>query len=147
MKVILLRDVAKVGQRGTVVEVSDGYALNFLIPNSMAEQATVTKVAAHAVEQKKDADAKEMKKRTIITTIKSVENAHVELKVKATEKGGLFKSVTAVDIVKALHDQRRADIPLEAIDLPKPIKEVGEHPITIKASGVEAHITLSIKPA
>jgi len=144
MKVLLLKDVAKVGQRGTVKEVSDGYALNYLIPNGLAVQATPDKVAAHAAEEKRGAEAREMEMHAIAATIKSLENSRIEIRARATEKGGLFKSITAADIAKAVLDQRRAKLSVETIMLGKPIKEVGEHPITIKASGAEAHIIVAI---
>ena len=144
MKVLMQKDVAKVGQRGTVKEVSDGYALNYLIPNGLAIQATPDKVAAHAAAEKNEADAKAMQERAVTSTIKSIEGAWIEIKARATEKGGLFKAVTASDIAKAILDQRRAKVAEECVMLEKPLKEVGEHAIKIRASGAEARITLAI---
>lgn len=146
MKVILLKDVAKIGQKGSVKEVSDGYALNYLIPHGLAEQATPGKIAAHEATQKKEEAARAMEVSAVATTVKSVEGAKIQISARATEKGGLFKAITREDIAKALLDQRRAKLSPDAIALEKPIKEVGEHPITIKASGAEAHIMLSIEP-
>ena len=58
MKVIFLKDVAKVGQHGKMKDVADGYALNFLIPRGLAIQATPDKVAAHLTEQKREGEAR-----------------------------------------------------------------------------------------
>src|SRR3989344_4277855 len=144
MKILLLKDVAKVGQRGSVKEVADGYALNYLIPNSLAIQATPDKIAAHAAAQKKEEEGREMEHRAVATSVQSVEGVRIIIAARATEKGGLFKSITAADIAKAVLDQRRIKLPAEAIVLAKPIKEVGEHLITIRVSNAEAHLTLSI---
>lgn len=146
MKILLLKDVAKVGQKGSIKEVSDGYGLNYLIPNSMAVQATPDKVAAHAAAEKKEGEAREMEHRALAAMIKSVEGARIEIQARATEKGGLFKSITAADIAKAILEQRRVKLPEGAITLEKPIKETGEHSITIRASDVEAHVVLAIVP-
>lgn len=147
MKVILLKDVGKVGQQGSVVDVADGFALNSLIPRGLAAQATAEKLAAHEAMQEQKAVARAHEAEALAATVRSVENARIELKLRATEKGGLFRAVTADDIAKALLAQRRALIPANAVGLAKPIKEVGEHAITIRASGAEAHVVLTIESA
>src|SRR3989344_6415282 len=136
MKVILLKDVAKVGQHGTIKEVADGYALNFLIARGLAVQATPEKVAAHEAAQKREGVAREEMNKALTATIQSLEGARVEIKARATEKGGLFKSITAADIKKAMGK----DIPEDAIQLEKTIKEVGEYSIKISAAGAESTI-------
>lgn len=144
MKVIFLKDVAKVGQHGTMKEVSDGYALNFLIPRGLAVQATPEKVAAHLAAQKREGEAKEQHHKMIAEAVHSLKGARIEMSVKATEKGGLFKSITAADIVKAIQAQRGANIPPETIALAKPMKEVGEHAIKISFGEAKVEITLAI---
>src|SRR3972149_4251460 len=129
MKVIFLKDVAKVGQHGTMKDVADGYALNFLIPRGLAIQATPDKVAAHLAAQKREGGAKEQQNKMITEAVHSLKGARIEISAKATEKGGLFKSITAADIVKAVQEQKRVSIPLETITLAKPIKEAGGHMI------------------
>ena len=144
MKVIFLKDVAKVGQHGTMKEVSDGYALNFLIPRKLAVQATPDKVAAHLAAQKREGEAKEKHNKMITETVHSLKGVRIEISAKATEKGGLFKSITAADIVKAVQEQRSVSIPLETITLAKPIKEVGEHAIKISFGEAKVEIVLAI---
>ena len=144
MKVIFLKDVAKVGQHGTMKEVSDGYALNFLIPRKLAVQATPDKVAAHLAAQKREGEAREQHDTMITGAVHSLKGVRIEISAKATEKGGLFKSITAADIVKAVQEQRSASIPLETITLAKPIKEVGEHAIKISFGEAKVEIVLAI---
>ncbi len=144
MKVIFLKDVAKVGQHGTMKDVSDGYALNFLIPRGLAVQATPDKVAAHLAAQKREGEAREQQNKMTSEAVHSLKGIRIEISAKATEKGGLFKSITAADIVKAIHEQRKVSIPVETITLTKPIKETGEHNIKIAFGEVKAAITLAI---
>ncbi|MEK7133936.1 MAG: 50S ribosomal protein L9 [Patescibacteria group bacterium] len=144
MKVILLKDVAKVGQHGTIQEVSDGYALNFLIARGLAIQATPEKVAAHAAAAKREGDARELAQRALTSAIQSVEGARITIFARATEKGGLFRSIVAGDIVKALSEQKGARIPEEAIVLPRPIKQTGEHTVVVQSGEIKAEIALAI---
>lgn len=144
MKVIFLKDVAKVGQHGTMKEVADGYALNFLIPRGLAIQATPDKVAAHLAAQKREGEAREQHAKAVTEAVHSLNGARVEMTARATEKGGLFKSITAADIVKAIQGERKVSIPVETIDLPKPIKEVGEHTLKIAFDKAKVEMILAI---
>ena len=140
MKVILLKDVGGVGQHGTVKDVSDGYALNFLIARGLAVQATPEKIAAFEIAQKREVEIREQERIVLVKSVQGLEGTRIELKVRATEKGGLFKAVTVVDIIKLLN----ADIPENAVQLEKPIKETGEYKIGIVLNAVKAEITLAI---
>ncbi len=144
MKVILIKDVAKVGQHGMIKEVSNGYALNFLIARGLAIQATPEKLAAYEAAQKREVEARDRESEALVKAIQGLEGSRVEIVARATEKGGLFKSVTATDIAKAILDQKRVDISQEMIALQKPIKETGEHSITIASGDAKAHFTISI---
>ena len=144
MKVILLKDVAKVGQHGTVQEVADGYALNFLIARGLAVQATPEKIAAHAATQKREGEAREALQRVLTSAIQSLEGAHISMSARATEKGGLFKSIVAADIARAISEQKGIRIPADSIVLPKPIKQTGEHKITVSGNGVKAEVVFAV---
>ena len=144
MKVIFLKDVAKVGQHGTMKDVADGYALNFLIPRGLAVQATPDKVAAHLAKQKRGEEARAAEHKALEEAVHSVKGAHLEIQAKATEKGGLFKSITTTDIKKELQRVLHVNIPEEAIQLSKPIKETGEHTIHIAYGDVKVDIVVAI---
>jgi len=140
MKVILLKDVAKVGQHGTIKEVSDGYALNFLIARGLAVQATAEKVKQFEAQVKTESAEKEKREGEVKGLIESLEGKRIEMKVRATAKGGLFKSITVADIKKALG----TNIPEDAIQLEKPIKQTGEHEITIASGNAKAKMILAV---
>ena len=71
----------------------------------------------------------------------------IEIKVRATEKGGLFKSITTGDIVKAIKEQKNVTIAADAITLEKPLKTTGDHQLKIRAAGAESQITFVISAA
>ncbi len=143
----MLKDVGKVGQRGKVIEVSDGYALNFLIPQGAAEQATADKVKAYQAREKVENEARAKDKAKLQALIQGMNNARIEIKVRATEKGGLFKSITAGDIVKAIKEQKNVTIAADSIELEKPLKTTGDHVLKIRAAGAESQITFVIVAA
>lgn len=147
MKVIFLKDVGGVGRKGQIKEISDGYALNFLIPQGLAEQATPEKQAVHEkhVAEEAAVRAEEMKK--LETTVQSLEGGRVELSVRATEKGGLFKSISAQDVAKALKEQLKKDISGELIQLEKLIKETGDHVVAVRVGEKKAKLTVAVKAA
>jgi large subunit ribosomal protein L9 len=143
MKVLFLKDVGGVGQAGTIKNVADGYAMNFLIARGLAVQATPEKIAAHEAAAKRAGETHAKEQAELAKAVQALEGSRIEMRVRATEKGGLFKSITASDIRKSL----KASIPEDAIQLGKPIKEVGEHSVKIKTAGVSAEIIVAIKAA
>ena len=145
MKVILLKDVKGVWQRGKIVEVKDGYAYNFLIPHKAAEQATPEKIAAHDAKEKQEATLHEQQNTALKMAVQSLNGKTLTVFARATEKGGLFKSLTTSDVVKAILDQLNIQIPETTVELEKPIKQTGEHAIKIKTADVAASIVLSVQ--
>jgi len=147
MKVILLKDVGGVGRSGTVVEVADGYAMNFLIGRGMAEQATPKKLAHHEKHLAEAFATKKAGEEKLAKAIQAFEGARVEIKVRATEKGGLFKSIGSKEVVAALAEQKNVHIPEEAIQIEHPIKQVGEHSIHLSAFGAKAKMIFVVAAA
>src|SRR5438128_8275744 len=131
MKIILLDDVAKVGRRGEVRDVSDGYARNFLIPKKLALSATQGNLnnldhikkqqEAKADRIKSDADA--LRER--------IEALTYEERRQASEEGKLFGSVTSQDIAEFL-EQHRIPVERRRIHLDEPIKSLGETMVAIR---------------
>jgi large subunit ribosomal protein L9 len=145
MKVIMLKDVRGVGQRGTIIEAKDGYALNFLIPQRAAEQATPDKIAAFEAKQMQDAALHDKQAAALQSTLASLNGARVTIRARATEKGGLFKSITVPDIANAIQEQLKARLADEFIVLEKPLKQMGEYIIELRAMGAQSRVTLSIE--
>jgi large subunit ribosomal protein L9 len=131
MDVILLQDVDKLGTRGQILKVADGYGRNYLLPRKLAVAATVQnrkwieqqRVKFTKLEAKEKAEAEEV--------AKLVEGVSVSIVRKAGEKGTLFGSVTAMDIAEALARQG-LEIDKRKIHLEGPLKVLGEYDVIVK---------------
>ena len=131
MKVILLEDVRGSGKSGDVVNVSDGYARNMLIPRGLAVEATPLNVKQ--LEKKKEAIAKKFAedKAAALEMKKKLEEITIEVKTKAGKNGKVFGSVTSADIAEALQAQG-FDVDKKKIQLDSPIKATGTTDVNVK---------------
>ena len=131
MKIILLDDVAKVGRRGEVRDVSDGYARNFLIPKKLALTATPGNLKGldHI---KKQQDAKAGRIKSDADGLRErIEALVYEVRRQASEEGKLFGSVTAQDLVDFL-EAHAIKVERRRIHLDEPIKTLGESSVAIR---------------
>ncbi len=145
MKVIFKKDVGGVGQRGKIKEVSDGYALNFLIPNGMAEQATPDKVAAYQKAEEAVAKDQAIRDAEWEGYARKIDGGKFQILVKANEKGSLYKQLTAAEIVAEIKKVYSVDVPTDALVINAPIKQVGETDVTVKFGTHTAKVTLILK--
>lgn len=147
MKIILLKDVRGVGQHNEVKNVTDGYAINYLFPHKLAIPATEDKVK-QLEEQKHLHEAARAKEEERLTNkIMSLRSKKVTLTVRATEKGGLFKSVTAKDVSKAILAEHSLEIPEASIHVPDHIKTTGEHPVVLSSKSQKVELVVAILAA
>ena len=131
MKIILLDDVAKVGRRGEVREVSDGYARNFLLPKKLALTATAGNLKGldHI---KRQQEAKADRIKTDAETVRDrIEALVYEQRRQASEEGKLFGSVTAQDVVDFL-ERSQIRVERRRVHLDEPIKTLGESTVTVR---------------
>ncbi len=131
MKVILLQDVKGKGKKGEVVNVSDGYARNFLFPKKLASEATAS--ALNDLKGKNEAFA--YKKETELAEAKKMQETLKELEVSITAKAGangkLFGSVTNKDVAEALLSQHHIKIDKRRFEM-EDIKQVGSSTVQVK---------------
>jgi large subunit ribosomal protein L9 len=133
MKVLLCDDIEKLGWLGDVVEVAEGYARNYLLPQRLATPATEANIRAIADEKGKRAEQRKLEGRRLEAAMKAVEGAEAVVAAKANELGHLFGSVSAREIAANLREQG-FEITDKMVQLPEHIKEVGAHPVTLKFS-------------
>jgi len=146
MEVILREDVDKLGSRGSVVKVADGYARNFLLPKRMAVAAT--EANKKIVEQEREAHLRrEAKLKTDAQDLsKLMTNVKLTFHQKVGENGQLFGSVTAKDIADALEAQR-FHIERRKIQLDEPIRTLGDHKVTLRLHrDVSTEIDVFVEP-
>lgn len=146
MKVILLRDVAKIGRRFEVKEVPSGHAINYLIPRKLVEPATPEALKRLKVELTKRSIMSERHDTDFKSVLDALQGKTIEMKVQANEQGHLFKGIHAGDVVRALAEKGHV-VRDNEVHLPHPIKEVGTHAITLRSGSSEGVCTLVITKA
>ncbi len=125
MKVILTQDVKAQGKKGDLINVSEGYARNFLLPKGLAVEAS--KQALNELEGKNAAKQfhKNMEEQKAKNIAERLKNITVSLTAKAGSGGRLFGSITSKDIAEALAEQHKITVDKRKIDLPDGIKTCG----------------------
>lgn len=141
MKVIFLQNVKKVGQKDQIKEMNSGYAMNFLIPQKLAVEATPKAVAQLEKKLKEKASGIEKGTKEFRDTVERLQGFVLTIKKKANDEGHLFSSVTIKDIVVALDDQ---DFHLhdKDLDLKSPIKVIGKVSIPIKNTDKNLEVSI-----
>jgi len=131
MKVLLCEDIDKLGWLGDVVEVSEGYARNYLLPQRLAKPATEGAIRSISEEKAKRAEQRKLEGRRLQAAAEAVDGAEAVVAAKANEQGHLFGSVTARQIGANLRSQG-FEVADEIVQLPEHIKQVGTHAVTLK---------------
>ncbi len=145
MKVILLQDVKGQGKKGDIVNVSDGYARNFLLKNKLAQEATATNVNSVNIAKKAEEHRKEVEKAEAIALAKRIDNTSVTVKIKVGANGKLFGALSSQNIADALRE-RGVEIDKKKIVLTENIKAVGTYTVTVKPyAEVSAKLTVVVE--
>ena len=132
MKVILQQDVRGQGKKGQLVEVSDGYARNFLLPRKLAVSATAENVNTMKQQEKARKAQEAAEKAEAEALSKKLEGLMVKISAKAGEGGRLFGAVTAKEISEALAAQHGLNIAKTKLVLEDPIKSCGSYSLKCK---------------
>ncbi len=147
MKVVFKKNVKGVGKINEIKEVADGYALNFLIPSGSAVRATSDVVTA-TVQKKEMIAAQEaaadQEMKDLVASIKKTSSVIISGHPHDT-KGNLYNAITAQEIVRAIHEQHQIFVSKDLVmDYKKPIKQVGEHIVTIGAKKYSVVYTIVV---
>jgi large subunit ribosomal protein L9 len=146
VKVILTKDVDKLGKSGEMKTVADGYATNFLIPNGVAVPAAGGAYRAwqHDIASREDKRERERAEAEIAAT--RIASTTLTMGVKVGEGGKLFGSITAKDIADALA-RRGIEVDRHKIDLDEPLKSLGTYKVAVKVStGLAPEVTIVVEP-
>ena len=145
MKVILAADVEKLGHKGDVVTVADGYARNFLVPKGLA--LTASKGALKQAEQMRRAREEETKKakEAAAAKVATLGASPVYISARAGEEGKLFGSVTNSDVARAIVEQLGEEVDRRQVRLDDPIRSLGTHQVEIHLhEEVNALVTVEV---
>ena len=143
MKVILQQDVRGQGKKGQLVEVSDGYARNFLLPKKLAVPATAENVNTMKQQEKARQAQMAAEKAEAQALAEKLKSIQVKLTAKAGEGGRLFGAVTTKEISDGLRQQFGIDIPKQKLVLDEPIKAFGSYQVKAKL-GFEVNGTVYV---
>jgi len=146
MKVILKQDVNKIGKKGELLEVADGYGRNFLIARGLADEATEGKVRELQQMQKTQKIKDDKKLKIAEETRKKLGGKVVRIKVNTGEGGKLFGSVTTAQIAEALVGQFGVTVDKKDLKIEETVKQIGEYRFKAKLyTGVEAEMSLKVE--
>ncbi len=145
MKVILLKDVNKIGKKFDIKEVNDGFAVNFLIPKRLAEQATPKKIAEIEEMKKGIQIEKKIQNDILNKNLAQIEGLELVIKSKANDIGHLFSSIHADKILDKMKKDYKIEIAPDCLLLEKPIKEIGEYMIGVSGGNKKVLFKLIIE--
>lgn len=146
MKVILLRDIARLGQRGELKDVADGYAINVLIKKGDALQATPAELSKWKQLKESKEHKKELASSTFAQLVDSLKRTSVVITgKKADQKGQLFASIKEADIADAIFTAVKMSIDPKQVIIPSPIKHHGTHEVFLKQGDKKELFRIEVK--
>ena len=145
MKVILLKDVPGTGRAHDVKEVAPGFAGNFLIPNKLCVVATPGALKAAEDNKARTEGERKVAKDIALKNLEKIKDARITISGKANEEGHLFAGISAKEVSAAIKKTLNVVVPEEALSLEKPIKTVGETPLTVSMHDESVPFTLVVE--
>ena len=146
MKVILLQDIKGTGKKDQIMEISDGYARNYLLPRKLAKEATAE--ALNAIERSKSADKhrEDVRRQEAEALAHQLKGKVVQLTVRGGENGKLYGSITNDQIAEAVKAQLGVDADKRKIEVEEPIKNAGQAFFTLKLmAGISTRMIVNVK--
>lgn len=146
MKIILIKDVSKLGKPGDIVDVADGFARNYLIPKGLGEKATEASVnKVRAEKQSKEREA-ELELSQVEEIVKKIDGLELDVFVKVDDGGQLYGSVDELLIAETLKNRAGVKISEKDVVLVEPIKTIGTYQATINfPHGLEAQVKVVVQ--
>ena len=148
MKVILTQDVRGQGKRGQMIEVSDGYARNFLLPRKLAQEATADNINTMRMNDKATQERQAKERAEALELRNRMKDMTVVVTAKGGGAGRLFGSVTNTEVSEALAKQAGVQLAKRTIGLDEPIKSVGVYTVKCKLGDeINAELKIEVKEA
>jgi large subunit ribosomal protein L9 len=145
MKILLLQDIKGVGRKGEIKNVADGFALNAILPKKHGIVATPEVLKKYELEKQQHEAEVKIQQDLARATFKDLASKTVNIKANASDKGHLFASIHAAEIMLALKDQYHIALNPSWIELKHPIKEVGEYTFKLHAHGIDGVLNVEVK--
>ena len=132
MKIILLQDEKKLGKKGEIIEASDGYARNYILPKKIGVEATPKNMNDLKLQKANSAKIAQEQLDAAKELAASLENKQVVVKIKAGEGGKAFGSVSTKEIAAACKEQHGIELDKKKIQLPENLKNFGSYEVSVK---------------
>ncbi len=148
MKIILLQDEKKLGKKGDIIEASDGYARNFILPKKIGVEANAKNLNDLKLQKANEAKIAKARLEEAQALAKQLEEKTVEVKMRAGEGGRAFGSVSSKEIVNACKEQHGIELDKKKLVLPEALKNFGVYEVDVKlhpqvAAKLKVHISES----
>src|SRR5512142_661031 len=131
MKVLLIKDVYKLGRAGDVKKVADGYGRNFLLPQGMAVLATPGAMSTAERIRAKAAERRSLLNEEMSTVADALKNVQLSFGARAGETGKLYGSITSQDVANAIQQKTGLEVKRQQLDM-QPLRTLGEHTIRVR---------------
>lgn len=146
MKVILLKDIAKLGKRGEVKEVADGFAINVLMRRGDALQATPSELSKWKAKEESKKHKQELVSNLFVQLSDALHKMELTISgKKSDQKGQLFAQIKEVDIADAIFQATKLSVDPKQISLSSPIKSLGSHMFILKQGERKESLSVTVK--
>lgn len=145
MKIILLKDISKLGRKYDIKTVSDGHAINMLIPQGSAIAATPDALKRIEAEKAKMEGERKVQEELLVKNLEGLKDITLTIKEKLNDKGHLFAGLHREEVAKEIEKQTRLQIDPSYIQLEHPIKTGGEHVIEVKTGNRSVKFKLVVE--
>ncbi len=132
MKIILTQDVKKVGKKGDILEVKDGYARNSLLPKGLAVEATAVNLNKNKLDKNLEAKRKQQELETAEMIKELINEKRIRIGIKTGEGDKVFGSITSKEIADSINDTFNVKVDKKKVNLTNPIKAIGAITVPIK---------------
>lgn len=144
MKVVLIKDVKDLGQKGDIVDVADGYALNRLMPQGFAVSAASTQAAEVLTARARQVEQKEEHTEDRKKAIKDLDGKTLHLSRKANEQGGLYDKVDAAELVAAVNTEFGTALEVSHLEGALPLENLGEYTMAVVDGDIKSELTVVV---
>jgi len=146
MKLILKKDVEKLGKEGNIIKVKPGYGRNFLIPQGLAILGAPKEIKSAELKNEALKEEKEKIVKGLQKKVERIKKASIKIKSKVGESGKLFGSVTCEDITKELKNQLGIEVDKRNIEISEPIKKMGKYEVRVElGEGLKTKLRVEVE--
>lgn len=145
MKVLLLQNVPKLGQKGQIKNVNEGYARNFLLPKKMVKFVSEDEIAKIQKQLSKQEEQEKRHQNEVVQILKKIDGSKITIKEKASEQGHLFAQIHVDKLIEVIKKQLDVVLDKDWIKIKEPLKRVGDFSLDIEAYDFKVKIKLFVE--